>query len=279
MTGFLFGRNCEVGWGYNSSSGQIVRVEGNPTYESGTYGISQFKSFSNIKCDNPPILKLGELIEEKCRKYLGFCIPLDDQEYWIINWYLWRKYKRNGELPQYLQNCDQYVSQIYYGADLRILVAKNSLPSDSDTKLAELIEEKCRKYMDFCILFDDREYWITDWCMYKKYDSSGRYTVHLQNCDSYVNRVLYGIDFRIIIPKQDLPDDSKMLYCRNGRADTLKSMYPSLCPTSSTSCGYFEFPIPEKSFHKNSTVIYECVDSSILLKDYEDYEDKNNVRY
>uniref|UniRef100_A0A914PPS4 Uncharacterized protein n=1 Tax=Panagrolaimus davidi TaxID=227884 RepID=A0A914PPS4_9BILA len=56
-------------------------------------------------------------------------------------------------------------------------------------------------------------------------------------------------------------------------------MNPSLCPTSSTSCGYFSFPLSESKYNRNSTEVYECVDSSILLSAEEDYDDRDTNPY
>uniref|UniRef100_A0AC34GN46 Uncharacterized protein n=1 Tax=Panagrolaimus sp. ES5 TaxID=591445 RepID=A0AC34GN46_9BILA len=69
------------------------------------------------------------------------------------------------------------------------------------------------------------------------------------------------------------------LYCRNGRSENLRSMNPSLCPTSSTSCGYFSFPQSQSKYNRNSTEVYECVDSSILLSAEEDYDDRDTNPY
>ncbi|VDM12391.1 unnamed protein product, partial [Wuchereria bancrofti] len=64
------------------------------------------------------------------------------------------------------------------------------------------------------------------------------------------------------------------LYCRNGQSHIPETRLPSLCPSSSTSCGYFEF---EKIFlpgnKEELLAFYECIDSSILISDNDDNDE------
>uniref|UniRef100_A0A7E4VJJ8 CLIP domain-containing serine protease n=1 Tax=Panagrellus redivivus TaxID=6233 RepID=A0A7E4VJJ8_PANRE len=73
---------------------------------------------------------------------------------------------------------------------------------------------------------------------------------------------------RAIVKLPPAPYNVK-LYCRSGRRDSPSSVNPTLCPTSSASCGYFEFPQPASG--TNTTGIYECVDSSIVMNEDFDY--------
>ena len=56
MAGYLFGRECEVGWGYNSLTGEFTPVEGGQIYSLSRDNFSQFEFLSNIACDNLPTL-------------------------------------------------------------------------------------------------------------------------------------------------------------------------------------------------------------------------------
>lgn len=68
------------------------------------------------------------------------------------------------------------------------------------------------------------------------------------------------------------------LYCRNGQSYIPGTRVPSLCPSSSTSCGYFEF---EKILLPGNVEeplgIYECINSSILLVDNDDNDELRQV--
>ncbi|CAG9539755.1 unnamed protein product [Cercopithifilaria johnstoni] len=58
------------------------------------------------------------------------------------------------------------------------------------------------------------------------------------------------------------------LYCRNGQSHIPETRVPSLCPSSSTSCGYFEFGNILLSGNKDEPLgFYECINSSILMPD------------
>ncbi|VDK85855.1 unnamed protein product [Litomosoides sigmodontis] len=68
--------------------------------------------------------------------------------------------------------------------------------------------------------------------------------------------------------------DLFQLYCRNGQSHIPETRVPSLCPSSSTSCGYFEFEkmlLPE--IGDEQLGIYECVDPSILMPDNDDNDE------
>ncbi|VDN06785.1 unnamed protein product [Thelazia callipaeda] len=58
------------------------------------------------------------------------------------------------------------------------------------------------------------------------------------------------------------------LYCRNDQPHITQTEGVSLCSSSSTSCGYFDFEsLSSPMNHTQSLEIYHCVDSSILASD------------
>ncbi|EFO26011.1 hypothetical protein LOAG_02470 [Loa loa] len=64
------------------------------------------------------------------------------------------------------------------------------------------------------------------------------------------------------------------LYCRSGQSHIPETRIPSLCPSSSVSCGYFEFEkILLPGNKEESLGIYECIDSSILMPDNDDNDE------
>jgi hypothetical protein len=63
------------------------------------------------------------------------------------------------------------------------------------------------------------------------------------------------------------------MYCRNGLS-TSKNQQPVLCPSASTTCGYFSIPLSTDSAD-NNTIIFECVDSSVFISEQE--EENRNV--
>ncbi|KAL3994119.1 hypothetical protein ACH3XW_20440 [Acanthocheilonema viteae] len=64
------------------------------------------------------------------------------------------------------------------------------------------------------------------------------------------------------------------LYCRNGQSHIPETRVPSLCPSSSTSCGYFEFEKILLTENREEPLgIYECIDSSILMPDNDDNDE------
>ncbi|KAI6178909.1 hypothetical protein M3Y98_00553000 [Aphelenchoides besseyi] len=55
------------------------------------------------------------------------------------------------------------------------------------------------------------------------------------------------------------------LYCRNGRINETNTLRPNLCPSASTSCGFFQFSVVNST---NQPIgAYECVDTSIFLNE------------
>lgn len=61
------------------------------------------------------------------------------------------------------------------------------------------------------------------------------------------------------------------LFCQSGLRQTNTSK-PVLCPSASTTCGYFAIDITAGG---QKTSIYECIDSSVFMSEYED--DNRNV--
>uniref|UniRef100_A0A0R3RSZ0 Kringle domain-containing protein n=1 Tax=Elaeophora elaphi TaxID=1147741 RepID=A0A0R3RSZ0_9BILA len=67
----------------------------------------------------------------------------------------------------------------------------------------------------------------------------------------------------------------KQLYCRNGKSNIPETRIPTLCPSLSTTCGYFEFEKLSLPGNKEEPLAYyECIDSSILMPDNNDNVDK-----
>lgn len=66
--------------------------------------------------------------------------------------------------------------------------------------------------------------------------------------------------------------------CRQGRRFSKAAQATNQCPTSSTSCGYFEFSSADEN---PKTGVYDCVDGGILFEDSgevdEDAEDRHRV--
>jgi hypothetical protein len=60
--------------------------------------------------------------------------------------------------------------------------------------------------------------------------------------------------------------------CRTGRSHTSQSLTPVLCPSASTSCGYFEFPERNIDTATAVTGVYECIDSSVLMDERDEEE-------
>uniref|UniRef100_A0A915PGL5 Uncharacterized protein n=1 Tax=Setaria digitata TaxID=48799 RepID=A0A915PGL5_9BILA len=70
------------------------------------------------------------------------------------------------------------------------------------------------------------------------------------------------------------------LYCRNGQSYIPETRVPTLCPTSSTSCGYFEFDkLSLPGGEEEQLGIYECIDSSILMPDNDDSEEQKQLLF
>lgn len=57
------------------------------------------------------------------------------------------------------------------------------------------------------------------------------------------------------------------MFCRSGlaTAENKRIMNPVLCPSASTTCGYFS--IPSLIDANEKTVIYECIDSSVFTSE------------
>ncbi|KAI6226166.1 hypothetical protein M3Y99_01316200 [Aphelenchoides fujianensis] len=55
------------------------------------------------------------------------------------------------------------------------------------------------------------------------------------------------------------------IYCRNGVANGSESLGTGLCPSASTSCGFFQFATAKRP--EETVGVYECVDSSIFLSE------------
>lgn len=73
------------------------------------------------------------------------------------------------------------------------------------------------------------------------------------------------------------------LMCRQGRRFSKAAQATNQCPTSSTSCGYFEFSSGDQKNGNPTTGVYDCVDGGILFEDSgevdDDLEDRHrNVR-
>lgn len=71
--------------------------------------------------------------------------------------------------------------------------------------------------------------------------------------------------------------------CRQGRRFSKAAQATNQCPTSSTSCGYFEFSSGDQKNGNPTTGVYDCVDGGILFEDSgevdDDLEDRHrNVR-
>ncbi|VDN94693.1 unnamed protein product [Brugia pahangi] len=72
----------------------------------------------------------------------------------------------------------------------------------------------------------------------------------------------------------------KLLYCRNGQSHIPETRVPSLCPSSSTSCGYFEFgKIFLPGDKEELLAFYECIDSSILITDNDDNDELKQLLF
>ncbi|OZC10033.1 hypothetical protein X798_02880, partial [Onchocerca flexuosa] len=70
------------------------------------------------------------------------------------------------------------------------------------------------------------------------------------------------------------------LYCRTGQSQIPETRVPSLCPSSSTSCGYFEFEkILLPGNKEESFAFYECIDSSILMLDNDDNDELKQLLF
>ncbi|KAM3719867.1 ATP synthase subunit alpha, chloroplastic [Dirofilaria immitis] len=70
------------------------------------------------------------------------------------------------------------------------------------------------------------------------------------------------------------------LYCRIGQSHIPETRVPSLCPSSSTSCGYFEFEkILLPGNKEEPFAFYECVDSSILMLDNDDNDELKQILF
>lgn len=71
------------------------------------------------------------------------------------------------------------------------------------------------------------------------------------------------------------------LMCRQGRRFSKAAQATNQCPTSSTSCGYFEFSSGDQKNGNPTTGVYDCVDGGILFEDSgevdEDEEDRHIV--
>ncbi|VDK76732.1 unnamed protein product [Gongylonema pulchrum] len=68
------------------------------------------------------------------------------------------------------------------------------------------------------------------------------------------------------------------MYCRNGQSNVPETRILSLCPSSTTSCGYFEFQTLSSPGNADEPLaIYECVDSSVLMSDNDDHENEKQV--
>ncbi|VDM94544.1 unnamed protein product [Onchocerca ochengi] len=71
-----------------------------------------------------------------------------------------------------------------------------------------------------------------------------------------------------------------MLYCRTGQSNIPETRVPSLCPLSSTSCGYFEFDkILLPGNKEESFAFYECIDSSILMHDNDENDELKQLLF
>lgn len=57
------------------------------------------------------------------------------------------------------------------------------------------------------------------------------------------------------------------LMCRQGRRFSKAAQSTTQCPTSSTSCGYFEFSSGDQKNGNPTTGVYDCVDGGILFED------------
>lgn len=88
--------------------------------------------------------------------------------------------------------------------------------------------------------------------------------------------------FRFGRPNGDIPlaPYNLKLYCRNGQSNIPETRILSLCPTSTTSCGYFEFETLSSPGNGDEPLgIYECVDSSILMSDNDDNEEEKQMLF
>uniref|UniRef100_A0A0M3HRD3 Clip domain-containing protein n=1 Tax=Ascaris lumbricoides TaxID=6252 RepID=A0A0M3HRD3_ASCLU len=81
--------------------------------------------------------------------------------------------------------------------------------------------------------------------------------------------LILTLQFHLFSSEIPLAPYSVKLYCRMGTLGTAESRVTSVCPVSSTSCGYFEFNPPSTI---NSVGVYECVDSSVLVTENDDNE-------
>ncbi|KHN86074.1 hypothetical protein Tcan_17837 [Toxocara canis] len=81
--------------------------------------------------------------------------------------------------------------------------------------------------------------------------------------------IVLGLFFRAIASEIPLAPYSVKLYCRMGASGTIESRDTALCPTASTSCGFFEFETPTVPYPIG---VYECVDSSVFVTENDDNE-------
>ena len=64
--------------------------------------------------------------------------------------------------------------------------------------------------------------------------------------------------------------------CRQGRRFSKAAQATNQCPTSSTSCGYFEFSSGDQKNGNPTTGVYDCVDGGILSEDSGEVQDSDD---
>ncbi|CCD70325.1 Clip domain-containing protein [Caenorhabditis elegans] len=69
------------------------------------------------------------------------------------------------------------------------------------------------------------------------------------------------------------------LMCRQGRRFSKAAQATNQCPTSSTSCGYFEFSSGDQKNGNPTTGVYDCVDGGILFEDSGEVDDDLEDRH
>ncbi|CAI5441462.1 unnamed protein product [Caenorhabditis angaria] len=89
----------------------------------------------------------------------------------------------------------------------------------------------------------------------------------------------YSVDSQQEETELPLAPYNVKLMCRQGRRFSKEAQNPRQCPSSSTSCGFFEFSIPDGKHGTPKLGVYDCVDNGILrdIQD-DDYEvDEENT--
>jgi len=115
------GRDCKLGWGYNKSLNLLIPVKKEPLDVTWKVKNSWEYFVDSFSADNIPYWTVTSLLlEPTCKKLLDFQIIFNDNEYWQVHCFFYRRRYGCRKHPIYKSNCSHFVKKVNLGVEFRV---------------------------------------------------------------------------------------------------------------------------------------------------------------